>query len=151
MYQVQLEHLVLRGPVEALHLVFGSRQQIAVVHLAVQLRLQPLHGGCGGVRGALGLQLPCAEPDQLLLERLVLVRDAPRLLLSLVPLVSHRLAVELERLGALLQDFNLLACARLVIVEPMHLIIVHFNVASEVRASAFVHTDFFSQLCCLHL
>ena len=96
------------------------------------------------MRVALGLKLLGSEADELLLDDLVLVGDAPGLLLGLVSLVAHRLDVELERLGTLLKDFNLLSCARLVIVEPMHLIIVHFNVASKIRASAFVHTDFFS-------
>ena len=33
----------------------------------------------------------------------------------------------------------------------MHLVVVHFYISGQVRASAFIDTDFFPKLCVLHL
>ena len=99
----------------------------------------------------LRLQLLRSEPNQLFLDYVVLVSNSSCLFLCFISLLAHRLDIEFERLGALLKDSHLLARTGRVVVQLMHLIVVHLDVTRQVRAPALVNTDFFSKLCRLHL
>ena len=130
--------------VKSFHLSLGRAQQVTVVHLAIELRLQSLDRGGRRVTVSLCLQLLCAIAYELFLQDLVLMGDTPRLLLRLISLLTHVLHILLQRCGSLLQDSDLLTSCRLVIGQSMHLVVVHLDISGQVSTSTFIDTDFFT-------
>jgi len=100
---------------------------------------------------ALCLELLGPEADELFFEDFVLVTDPACFFMRLVALLPHRLDVALQVGSALLQNAHLLARRRLIVIESVHLVVVHFHIAGQVRAPTLVHADFFPQLRVLHL
>lgn len=78
------------------------------------------------------------------------MRQASRLFLRFIALLPHRLNVQLERACPILQDSYLLTRCGLVVVEAMHLIVVHFDIASQICTPALVDTRLFTKLGVLH-
>ena len=68
------------------------------------------------------------------------------LFLGLISLLTHRLYIQLKRLGPFLQNLDLLASCRLIVVQSMHLVVVHLHVASQICAFALINAYFLSLL-----
>ncbi len=88
----------------------------------------------------LSFELLGSEPDELFLEDFILMSDPSCLFLGLIALLAHRFYIHLERLSSILQDSDLLASCWLVIVQFVHLVVVHLNVTSQIDASTFRYT-----------
>ena len=54
-----------------------------------------------------------------------------------------------ETVDPVVENFVLLGVVVGVVVEFVHLVVVHFNVSGKVRAPSFVHTDLLTELSIL--
>ena len=83
-------------------LVLCRHQQVNVVHLTIELGLEPLNCGRRRVIVTLSLQLLSAETNELFLKYLVLMADTASLFLGLISLRAHHLNILLQICGTLL-------------------------------------------------
>mmetsp|Transcript_3685 Transcript_3685/g.4934 ORF Transcript_3685/g.4934 Transcript_3685/m.4934 type:complete len:207 (-) Transcript_3685:346-966(-) len=148
---LETDHFLARVLQESLSLSLRCHQELTIIHLAVKLSLKTLDGGRRRMAIALCLELLGPEADELFFEDFVLVTDPACFFMRLVALLPHRLDVALQVGSALLQNAHLLARRRLIVIESVHLVVVHFHIAGQVRAPTLVHADFFPQLRVLHL
>ena len=70
--------------------------------------------------------------------------------MGFVALLAHDLYISLEILDSLVEDLSLFASMGGVIVEFVHLIVVHFDITGQIGASAFENVDLLSKLDILH-